>query len=559
LNNNNVDNNHISNKINELEKKIQSFDLTNMNNNSINDFKNLKDNLDKKELSINSNKSKIEELNNKISKLYEEFYKNKPEDNKDNALTYENEIDNIKNEIDNIYNEIDNNINPDIKELFDKIAANDDNINYIQNKIATIESKVKLTKALKLNDDIRDNSENINKYSINIEEFKKEINSKINQINETLKDNTQDINNKILNIRADSLKIFDSKNDIIEKQLKSINEQILNFDNKINQLTNDTINNNITNIDNKESNNDNDKDKDDNENKIKEIEEDIKSYDLRIIDIENKIKRIYSIIDNNKKLHDSLSIKTITTSNSNGFFYQKVKTPLYQSTIPRTPSSSKSKDNKKYSNYYLSNNSSSLNKDIKKVFDLKIDTNILKIEGLSDDFFLFSKLKEIYPYNKYIKLVLVYRATRDGDLSKDFHSRCDFIGPNLTLVKTKKGYIFGGFTTKNWKHLFKDIDKFDPDISTEYIDDKAFCFSLNKKKIYENKYPNENIIIYCNNNYGICFTDFFYVYDECFRNGGMCGKNANNKFEGLNKQYEYNGGQSSFFVEEIEVFQIGFK
>ena len=579
-NNNNMNYNQINNKINELEIKILNFESMNFNDkNSINDFKNsitqkindfekykknLTDNYSKNETNIGKNKTKIDELNNQMAELYEEFYKtqNKSEENKDNTSTYKNEINNIKNELQTIYNEIDNNINQKIKELSENNNKINDNFQKIETKLSTIESKVKLTKAIQLNDNI-DNYDNKN--SINIEEFKKEIYTKIDNINENIKDNTQDINNKILNMRADSLKIFDSKNDINEQQLKTINEKIIDVEKKISQLTTDKTNDikNDNNDNNITSNNGNNENKDENENKIKEIEEDFKSYDIRIMNIENKIKQIESN-KNIKKINDSLSIKTITSSNSNGYFYQKVKTPLYKSTIPRTPSSSKSNDNsdiknKKFANYYLSSNSCSLRKrDKRNIFDLKIDTTILKKEDLSEDFFLFKKLKEIYPYNKYIKLILMYSAKRDGDLSKDFHSQCDFIGPNLTLVKTKKGYVFGGFTTKNWKHLYKDINKDDPDISTEQTDEKAFCFSLNKKKIYENRYPDESII-YCNNNYGICFKDFFYIFDECFSNGGICGKNEDDNFEGLDKQYEYNGGQSSFSIEEIEVFQIGFK
>ena len=591
--NTNNNNNQINDKIKELEKKIKNYDITINNNNNdksktnnnddkINEFnnlitkkfndlegykKNLLDKLEKNESKINKNKLNIDDLSNQIAEIYEELYKTKPMDSKKSTIKKNNnEINNIKKEIDNIQNELKNNINLKINELTDTLQKNN-----IETKNTTLnkdtENNTKLNEFQKSSyyyqteniDNINEDSNNIKEVksikeiSDVIEELKKDIYKKINEISESKKDNEQEINSKILNIRADLLKIFDSKNNSIEKQIKTIDDKIIDFDNKINKETNKKEN--IIENENKPSNND--------EDKFKEMEMDIKSYDLRIINIENKIKQMENIIGN-KKVYDFYSTKTITSSNSNGYFTQKVKIPLYRSTLPKTTSSSKNKDNtdkknKRPSNYNISSNPrTSITKERNAIFDLNIDSNILKKEDLSDNFFLFSKLKEIYPYNRYIKLILIYRATRDGDLSKDFHSQCDFIGPNLALVKTKKGYIFGGFTIKNWKHLYKDIKKDDPQISTEYIDDKAFGFSVNKKKIYENGIPDESII-YCNNNYGICFKNFFYIYDEAFKNGGMCGKIEETSFNGINKQYEFNGGQEKFLVEEIEIFQIGFR
>ena len=211
--------------------------------------------------------------------------------------------------------------------------------------------------------------------------------------------------------------------------------------------------------------------------------------------------------------------------------------------------------------YNLSNNMNIRTNKIKEknVFDLSIDSNILKSEEINENFFIFSKLKEIYPYKRSIKLTLIYRASKDGDLAKNFHHKCDFIGANLTFIKTKEGYIFGGFTIKNWKHLYKDNKKDDPENGTEYKDDKAFGFSINNNKIYENGIPDRSIV-YCNNNYGVCFKNYFLkIYDECFKNGGICGTNEESNFIGIDKDYEYNGGEQKINVEEIEVFQIGSK
>jgi hypothetical protein len=261
------------------------------------------------------------------------------------------------------------------------------------------------------------------------------------------------------------------------------------------------------------------------------------------------------------------SSKTLVSSNSNGKIVPNPKISFYRSIVPKnvglninsddTDDELKTQKNTSFINKQKSR--INLSKEKSSIFELSINSKILKKEDINENFFLFKKLKGIYPYNRYIKLALLYRATRDGDLSKDFHRICDLIGPNITLIKTKKGYIFGGFTIKMWKHNFKDIKKDDYDYGTEIKDSQAFGFSVNKKKIYENGKPNENII-YCNKNYGPCFKNYFFkVFNECLKNGGVCGRIGESNFIGIDKQYEFNGGEEKFDIEEIEVFQIGFR
>ena len=49
---------------------------------------------------------------------------------------------------------------------------------------------------------------------------------------------------------------------------------------------------------------------------------------------------------------------------------------------------------------------------------------------------------------------LVYRASRDGWTAADFHSRCDYKGPTVTVITSGKS-IFGGYTEQQWKHVGK--------------------------------------------------------------------------------------------------------
>ena len=92
---------------------------------------------------------------------------------------------------------------------------------------------------------------------------------------------------------------------------------------------------------------------------------------------------------------------------------------------------------------------------------------------------------------------LLYRASRDGFATQDFHSKCDGFSNTLTIIKSTSGNIFGGFVEKAW------------DSSSEWVTDpKAYIFSLinldNRpfKAFCSNNGENA---IYCGSTYGPTF------------------------------------------------------
>jgi hypothetical protein len=92
---------------------------------------------------------------------------------------------------------------------------------------------------------------------------------------------------------------------------------------------------------------------------------------------------------------------------------------------------------------------------------------------------------------------LVYRASRDGFGSLDFHLKCDKKSPTLTIVKAKhSGYIFGGYTDACWEG--DEIQKFDRN---------AFIFSLTNKENSACKMNSTNYVksIFCANEAGPAF------------------------------------------------------
>ena len=178
------------------------------------------------------------------------------------------------------------------------------------------------------------------------------------------------------------------------------------------------------------------------------------------------------------------------------------------------------------------------------------------IVSFDDIIFLINRLKEMSPKLHNISFNLVYRASQDGDKAADFHRKCDKIGPNLVLIKTRKGNVFGGFTFKNWEHMPRDIDDQRPNLGSASRDSRAFGFNVNSQKIYNNEKPNE-FAIWCNKNYGPTFkNNLFQIFDSCLKKGGYCSVRNNSHFGGQLHDYEIAGGESRFRVEELEVFEI---
>ena len=70
---------------------------------------------------------------------------------------------------------------------------------------------------------------------------------------------------------------------------------------------------------------------------------------------------------------------------------------------------------------------------IHKVKTLYLDSNILNQNERKDEF-----LKKIYEWSGYKGMELIYRATRDGSKSKDFHNLCDNKGPTICLYQNEK-------------------------------------------------------------------------------------------------------------------------
>ena len=148
--------------------------------------------------------------------------------------------------------------------------------------------------------------------------------------------------------------------------------------------------------------------------------------------------------------------------------------------------------------------------------------------------------------NKKLKMKLLYRVSRDGDSSSTFHQKCDNIKDTVTLVKTENDLIFGGYTNETW------------DGSDYKKDDKAFCFSIDLKKKYNNKGTGKSV--FCRKDHGPCFGDaLFWIYDNCLSKGGFMNDGLNQRYDNQIKANEINFGNGEFKVTDVEVYEAKFE
>jgi hypothetical protein len=150
---------------------------------------------------------------------------------------------------------------------------------------------------------------------------------------------------------------------------------------------------------------------------------------------------------------------------------------------------------------------------------------------------------------------LLYRGTRDGFGSDDFHSRCEDHSNTLTIVKAKGSkFVFGGFTTVSWDS--SDSHKSDP---------HAFLFSLTNKDNQPLKMrinPDEqHHAICCYSEYGPTFgySGDIYIADNANTTmdsrSHLGGTYSHPQYdEGTNEARTILAGSHYFQLDEIEVY-----
>ena len=137
---------------------------------------------------------------------------------------------------------------------------------------------------------------------------------------------------------------------------------------------------------------------------------------------------------------------------------------------------------------------------------------------------------------------LIYRGTRDGSSSNDFHNKCDNKGESIILIKNDKDNIFGGYTSYPWG---KD--------GNYHSAPDSFLFTLtNIYNINPTKFPSKNdqkeVYHYTNRGPGFGYGRDLGIYNDFLNNGGW--SNFPNTFEDIS------GKGGLFSLEKIIIVTV---
>jgi len=186
-----------------------------------------------------------------------------------------------------------------------------------------------------------------------------------------------------------------------------------------------------------------------------------------------------------------------------------------------------------------------------KVNDFISESKILLESGKEKELRL--KLLE---WSGYKKIELIYRGTRDGDLSKNFHEKCDNQGPTITLIKNEKGNIFGGFSSVSWTSLGKWKQA-----PNSFLFTLTNIYGINPTK-FQLKNNNDSNAIFGHSSYGAFFGNGndLYICNNFFNN------NSDIYFPGTYQDStgkgrsiftgDSNNSNAYFKIKEIEVFKL---
>ena len=154
-------------------------------------------------------------------------------------------------------------------------------------------------------------------------------------------------------------------------------------------------------------------------------------------------------------------------------------------------------------------------------------------------------------YNEYkdkeIRMNLIYDAKIDGQNYSKCHKKCNNVENTLSIITTNKDKKFGFFRSIaiNGQGPWK-------------VDNKAFFISFDKSKIYSVK-ENQSCVAFDNS----CFiqTKPFTLIGNILNDKYNCAdkKNLDLYFNGFTEDYELNGGESDFTVNQFKVYKIEFK
>lgn len=143
------------------------------------------------------------------------------------------------------------------------------------------------------------------------------------------------------------------------------------------------------------------------------------------------------------------------------------------------------------------------------------------------------------------KITRIFSAKKNGHSSQNFHRLCDNQGATLVLIKSSKGYTFGGYTEQSW---VGEGWKRDPN---------AFLFSLDRKV---KTLSQDEHSIYTSPQYGPKFGySSIVVSNNCFDNE-LSSTAVETSYGRIQLQEKSQFKTNEYFkVEDYEVFKVDYK
>ena len=147
---------------------------------------------------------------------------------------------------------------------------------------------------------------------------------------------------------------------------------------------------------------------------------------------------------------------------------------------------------------------------------------------------------------------LLYRGSRDGFSSDNFHSNCDNKGHTLVIIETDRGLV-GGYTDAEWGKEESQMDQ------KHACANKSFLFALWLRECFpvtwksDLKSDNDNCVISTHKDFGPVFGDIDVGADLSVQGRTVTlnlGGNYERKYEHMTREH------GNYFIKEIEVFQI---
>jgi hypothetical protein len=183
---------------------------------------------------------------------------------------------------------------------------------------------------------------------------------------------------------------------------------------------------------------------------------------------------------------------------------------------------------------------------------LKLDSKIIL------DARLEARLVHLCQFQASDKWKLLYRGSDHGFSAFNFHAKCDNTPNTLTIIKSKMGHVFGGYTRATWESPHS--------LGSFKFDQEAFLFSLInaerkpiKMKISKDR---EEYAIGFNSRlgpifgagYDIFISDNSMMNESSYSNLGHSYQHPKYKF-GSNEAQVFLAGSHNFRVADIEIYQ----